>query len=127
MNSVYGKALLVITKTDSRWNPFEVTVFPQSCSDKTGCWDVAEEFSLMETENTYVPRRAYKLKVGETLRISVTYHIYGWRDDWNGEFDSELEIIKERVLRVQKAPKHYINKEDQRILELFNDPALPHD
>jgi len=107
MGTIKGKALLVITATGSKWVPFDVCAFIQSCSGTPVHRYVAQEdFTLLETDTLSLPAAAYKLKTGETARIKVVFLFECITDYW-GESDIHLDYLKERVLRKQKAPNRY--------------------
>lgn len=93
---IKGKALLIIEKLDSKYVPFDVTAYVQSCSDPE--YDPREDFSFLETDTFPLPKAAYKLDVGDRLWVSVVYRLE-WRTDYWGETDGELYYLKERVLK----------------------------
>lgn len=93
---IKGKALLIIEKLYSKYAPFDVKAYVQSCSCPE--YDMREDFSLMETDTFPLPKAAYKLNVGGRLWVSVVYQIK-WHTDYWGETDAELYLLKERVLK----------------------------
>lgn len=108
--SIWGKALLVITRRDSRDGfQFDVHAFIQSCS---GGWEhrdaAQEEFYHLEYDVLPAPPPAYRLKVGETMRIAVTYTFTYYHYD-DGEVDVDLEYEKVRVRRHQRPRGRYIS------------------
>lgn len=109
---IKGKALLVITRRESdHGNSFDVGAYIQKCGGHWERRDVAQDnFQHLEYDVLPLPPQAYKLAVGETIRVHVvfvfTFHTY---DD--GECDVDLEYEKVRVLRRQAAPKYYFKGE----------------
>ena len=111
--TIYGKALMVMTRLDTGpgkhcWHS---EVYIQSCSGSLLHRDSArEELWNVDYDILPAPGPAYKMEIGETIRLSVnfllTYHRY-----FDGEVDVDLEYPKVRVLRRQKAPKYYTGKE----------------
>jgi hypothetical protein len=117
MSTAKGKALLVITRREDttfggfRW---DVTAFIQSCDgDRYARAWVEEEFGNVEWDSHPAPPQAYKMEVGETLRVSVVYFCNYWTDYW-GEGDSSLEYEKVRVLRRQRPKIRYISKQKRK-------------
>lgn len=111
--TISGKALMVMTRLESnpgehRWHS---EVYIQACS---GGWEhrdcAREDFWNVDFDTLPAPGPAYKMEVGETIRISVNFRFI-YHHFSSGEVDSDLEYSKVRVLRRQKAPKHYIGKE----------------
>lgn len=100
-----GKALLVISRLEdaSGGYHFDVHTFIQSCSSQS--WDahdcVQEEFNHMEYDVTPLPNQAYKLNVGDTLRVSVVYEI-DFPSYENREDGADLYLTKVRVRRIQR-------------------------
>ena len=107
---IRGKALLVIERLDSKWVPFDVTPFIQSCSDPRpeGRDCVKEDFQMCSSVLP-LPSIAHKLKVGEVARVSVVYEFEYTTDYW-GESDVYLTYHKERVLRRHRARERYVPK-----------------
>lgn len=104
-----GKALLVITRMHSEIWPdrftFEVTPYIQSCSGNEWAREAAkQDFTLLNYDILSAPRAAYKLKVGDKIRVHVVYEFAYTRDYW-GEDDVELVYHKEKVLRRQPLKK----------------------
>ena len=92
-----GKALLIIEKLDSKWVPFNVVAYIQSCS----CNDSSvaqEDFALLNTGTLPLPNAAYKLKTGEKLWVNVVYE-FNYHQDYWGEWDVNLEYLKERIIK----------------------------
>tara|TARA_B100000929_G_C15441925_1_gene398288 strand:- start:336 stop:725 length:390 start_codon:yes stop_codon:yes gene_type:complete len=107
---IKGKALLVITKLDSKYVPFEVNAYIQSCNGDEICEDSAlETFQLLETDTLPLPNAAYKLSVGQTVRVSVVYQIE-FSQDYFGESDVDMWYHKEKVLRKQFPKERYLTK-----------------
>lgn len=105
MRVVRGKVLLVIAKQDSKYVPFHITAFMQSCSDPDGADYMGEEFGMLETESGCVlPPCCHRLQVGECIRASAVYEQRYWQYP-DGEGNGELHLDKFRVLRRQPAPK----------------------
>lgn len=107
-NSIWGKALLVITRLHSdNGNHFDVHAFIQSSS---GGWEhrdaAQEEFQHLEYDVLPLPNPAYRLKVGETMRIAVSYNFSYYRY-YDGEVDVDLEYSKVRVRRHQRPKERY--------------------
>ena len=98
---IKGKALLVITRLDSEYVPFEVNAYIQSCNGGEIHEDSAlETFQLLETDTLPLPNAAYKLSVGQTVRVYVVYQI-DFSEDYFGESDVDMWYHKEKVLRKQ--------------------------
>lgn len=93
---IKGKALLIIEKLDSKYAPFDVKAYVQSCSCPE--YDMREDFSLMETDTFPLPKAAYKLNEGDRLWVSVVYQLVWYTDYW-GETDAKMYLLKERVLK----------------------------
>lgn len=94
---IKGKALLIIEKLDSKWVPFDVVAYIQSCS----CDDpyaVQDAFEPLSTNTLPLPRAAYKLKTGGKLWVSVVYE-FNYHQDYWGEWDVDLQYHKESVLK----------------------------
>ena len=71
---IKGKALLVITRLDSELVPFDVYPFIQSCNGNSVAGEIITEyFNLLDTGTLSLPDAAYKLNVGETVRVSVVF------------------------------------------------------
>lgn len=104
---IKGKAILVIKSLDSKYVPFDVHPFIQSCSGNDEELDIAfEHFQLLDTNSLPLPNAAYNLSVGETLRVKVVYE-FQFFQFYDGECDVDLIYHKEKVLRKQKARKIY--------------------
>lgn len=105
---ITGKALLVLTRQENRDGyQFDVSAFIQSSSGGWEQRDVAqEEFCHLGYDVLPAPPPAYRLKVGETMRIAVvyeiTYHTYS-----DGEVDVDLDYRKVRVRRHQRPKERY--------------------
>lgn len=100
---IKGKALVVFTRLADQWNGgyhFDVYPFIQSCNDEHD--QVYEEFSFMEYDVVPAPSQAYKLNVGDTLRVSVVYEIHCPSYE-NREDGCEMYLNKIRVRRIQRA------------------------
>lgn len=100
---IKGKALVVITRLADQHNGgfhFDVYPFIQSCSGEHD--QVYEEFSFMEYDVVPLPNQAYKLNVGDTLRVSVVYEIHFPSYENRGD-GCEMYLDKVRVRRVQRA------------------------
>lgn len=111
---IRGKALLVITRRHSEsGNHFDVHAFIQASS---GGWEhrdaAQEEFQHLEYDVLPLPNPAYRLEVGETMRIAVTftfsYHRYS-----DGEVHVDLDYDKVRVRRHQRPRVRYISTKGQ--------------
>lgn len=107
---ITGKVLLVLTRRENRDGyQFDVSAFIQSSSGGWEQRDVAqEEFCHLEYDVLPAPPPAYRLKVGETMRIAVTYTFTYYRYD-DGEVDVDLEYEKVRVRRHQRPRERYIS------------------
>jgi hypothetical protein len=115
MTNVKGKALLVMTRLDDAFGHFrwDINAFIQSHNGNEYAPDfLNDEFSFVEWDVHPAPDPAYKMEVGETLRLSVVYEASYWTDYW-GEGSSELIYHKARVLRRQKPKRRYISKKDR--------------
>lgn len=113
MSSIFGKALLVITRThaDGESARYDVSTYIQSCTDGIYDRDAAqEEFQHLEYDVHPLPSAAYKLAWGDTIRVAVTFYI-SFHKYWDGECDSTLEYTKQRVLRRQKYRPRYQTKQ----------------
>lgn len=97
--------MMKIERMDSKYVPFEVYAFLQSCSSQDeGVRDWAlETFALCDTDTHPLPAAAYKLRPGERCTVNVVYEIEAW-NDYYGEADTSLAYKRERVL---KRPKHF--------------------
>lgn len=113
MATIRGKALIVLTKRDDfhGYSGFFVAPYVQTALGGPYAHESAEEdLMLLEYEALPLPVAAWRMKVGETMRISVVYRLTYSRD-YFGETSTDLEYDKVRVLRHQKAPKYYRGKE----------------
>ena len=113
MTTVRGKALIVLTKRADfhGYSGFFVAPYIQSATGGPCARESAEDdLMLLEYEDLPLPVAAWRMKVGETMRISVVYRLTYHRS-YLGETDVDLEYDKVRVLRHQKAPKYYRGKE----------------
>lgn len=104
-----GKALLVITRLESDTGfRFDIHPFIQSCSSNSDDYygELMEVFSCVEYDVLPAPPQAYKIEIGETIRVAVTYYI-SYTQDYFGEWNCDLEFLKTRILRKQKPKKFY--------------------
>lgn len=112
---ITGKALLVIEALDCEYVPFQVYPYLQSCNGGEEYSDVAlENFQLLDTATLSLPDAAYKMSVGEVIRVSVVYE-FTFSCDYYGEYDVDLLYNKQRVLRKQKAKPRYISKNKRNL------------
>jgi hypothetical protein len=99
-----GKALLVIDRleanraTDFHW---DINVFQQSLNGDDPGGEVNEAFNCAEWDSLPAPAAAYKMQIGDRIRVLVHYEIHFSYDEWSGEHDMELYFERERVLRRQ--------------------------
>lgn len=102
MSIIRGKALLVIDRLNSEHVRYDIHAFIRSCTPGTDAsYDcVQEAFWCAACGAHSVPNAAYKMQIGDRLRIAVTYQLTYTQDYW-GEWDSDLVYLKERVLRRQ--------------------------
>jgi hypothetical protein len=112
VNRIRGKALLVIERDADRCGEKRWIVLPyiQSCSgggDARDC--VEDDFQHLEYDTLPLPPQAYKLAVGETIRVSVTYE-FTHHQSCEGDWDVDLDYGTIRVLRRQKPRKFYVSK-----------------
>lgn len=99
-----GKALLVIDRlhTDDpnkfHWDihPFVLTGATEDPGD-----EINNAFWCMSWDSIQAPAAAYKMQVGDRIRVAVTYEIHFSYDNYSGEHDMNLYLTKERVLRYQ--------------------------
>jgi hypothetical protein len=101
VGSASGKAVLVIDRLDSKYVPFSVQACIESCSGGDRDY-VTNDFECLDTQSLPVPDAARKLKVGQRVVVRVVYEITYTRDYW-GEYDVELEYLKQKVIRRYKA------------------------
>lgn len=109
---VKGKALLVITKTSEKRDRYDTWPFIQHYS---GAWqdrDSAQEDLCIVGSGHPLPISGKRMKLGETVRVAVTFEIHYHSDYW-GEWDSKLTYSKVKVLRRQKPKVRYISKKDR--------------
>lgn len=98
-----GKALLVIDRLECKnarefhWN-IELHQFSLNRDDPGG--EVREAFDYAEWDMLPAPAAAYKMEVGDRIRVLVHYELHFTTDYW-GEHDMELYYERERVLRRQ--------------------------
>lgn len=95
VNTITGKALLTITREDSKWVPFYVRVDILECSSDE--YEPYEDFDLLSTDTLPCPDAAYDLKVGETVNVLVEYSFL-WTKDYFGEVDVDLEYTDQKVV-----------------------------
>jgi hypothetical protein len=99
-----GRALLIIDRlhTDSpnefHWD-IDVRQLTINQDDPGG--EVAEAFSCAEYDVISAPPAAYRMQVGDRIRVLVHYEIHFSYDSWSGEHDMELYYERTRVLRRQ--------------------------
>lgn len=101
-----GKALLVIDRLDagnSKKHHWEIHPFIQSLNRDDPGGEVPEAFSFIMGYNYHqAPAAAYKMRVGDRIRVQVTFEIhYTQGDGYSTDDDSELYLTRERVLRYQ--------------------------
>jgi hypothetical protein len=98
-----GKALLIIDRlhTDNpkefHWD-IDVRQFTINQDDPGG--EVAEAFNCVQYDVIQAPAAAYKMQVGDRIRVLVHYEMHFSQDYW-GESDMDLYYERERVLRRQ--------------------------
>jgi hypothetical protein len=98
-----GKALLIIDRleanrpTDFHWD-IDVRQLTLNCDDPGG--EVNEAFSCVGWDSLPAPAAAYKMQIGDRIRVLVHYEIHFSCDYW-GESDMDLYYERERVLRRQ--------------------------
>ena len=118
MSSIYGKALLVITRLheEGESRHFDVHSFIQSCSGREEHRDEANDnFQHLEYDVLPLPGPAYKLAPGETLRVSVGFEFsYYQCGEYGEEVDVDLDYRAVRVRRRQKPQMRYISKENRQ-------------
>ena len=115
MSVVRGKALLVIRRLheDGEEERYEVRPFIQSASEgEFTRYSAHEDFGLLEYGILPLPRAAYRLKPGDTLRVYVVYK-FVYRQDYWGEHDVSLTYRKERVRRIQRYRERYTSRGNQ--------------
>lgn len=101
-----GKALLVMDRLhtenpkDFRWD-IHHCVFTGAGEDKDPGDEIGNAFWCMETDNHPAPAAAYKMAVGDRIRIAVTFEIHFSHDSYTGEWDCDMYLTRERVLRYQ--------------------------
>jgi hypothetical protein len=97
-----GKALLVITRNeDVSGYHWDITPYIQSINTDDPGGEVNEAFYFIMSHDYHpAPAAAYRMDVGDTIRVAVTFELHFSRDYW-GECDSDLYLTKERVLRKQ--------------------------
>jgi hypothetical protein len=99
-----GRALLIIDRlhTDNskefHWD-IDVRQFTINQDDPGG--EVHEAFSCVKYDVLPAPSAAYRMAVGDRIRVLVHYEIHFSYDEWSGEHDMELYYERERVLRRQ--------------------------
>jgi hypothetical protein len=104
-----GKALLVLTRTDSKLVPFDLRCYVQSGNDWNGGWFADEDFQLLTTDSLPCPDAAYGLREGESVTVSVVYE-FSYHQSYEGEWDVDLCYHKQRVLKRTRAPRRYVDK-----------------
>lgn len=112
MSTVYGKALLVITREHEEGESprYCVTPFIQSATGGKYAHECAyQDFDLLTYETLPVPNAARKLRPWETVRVYVVYR-FCYTKDYYGEGDVDLDYRKERVLRWQRPRPYYESK-----------------
>jgi hypothetical protein len=113
VNVLRGKVLLVVTRLDSKWVPFEVQAYVQSCNHPEGYWDADIDFGLLDTEQSYICSRVSRMQVGECLRLTALYETIHHHDGFTGEWDADLILSKVKVRRAHKQPNFYVSKAKQ--------------
>lgn len=113
-----GKALLVIDRVEASGNDkFQWDIHPIVLSlnrnDPGG--EVDEAFSIMRYNYFPAPSAAYKMNVGDRIRVAVTFEIH-YSQDYEGEWDMDLYLNRERVLRRQYYNSKKFKKNFYRLL-----------
>jgi hypothetical protein len=101
-----GKALLIMTRVEAtnpkkfQWE-IDAHVFTINRDDPGG--EVSEAFEFVMQYNYYeAPARAYKMAVGDKIRVAVSFEMdFTKGDRYETDDDMDLYLIKERVLCYQ--------------------------
>lgn len=114
MSYITGKALLVITRNDSKYDKYYIVPYVQSANSNFKpevAKDAArEDLAMLDYAGGVLPCMR-RMKPGEVLRIHVVYDIQYTTSYWDNEADVLIEIEKCRVLRRQPWKKdRYIDK-----------------
>lgn len=112
-----GKALLVIDRLhtdDPKVFHWDINVIQLSCNRDDPGGEVAEAFSCVEYDCLHAPSAAYKMQVGDRIRVSVHYEIHFSRDYWTGETDMDLIYARQRVLRRQPYSENKFRRKNYR-------------
>lgn len=102
---IKGKALLVMDRIAAH-NPkefqWDIHVIELSCSSHDPGGEVQENFSCVEYDIHPAPAPAYKMAIGDRLRILVHYELHYTRGDgWLTDDDVDLYYERVKVLRRQ--------------------------
>lgn len=114
-----GRALLVIDRlhTDNpkefRW---DIDVMHQSINRDDPGGEVNEAFSCMSYDCLTAPDAAYRMKVGDRIRVLVHYEIHYTRGDgWEIDDDMDLYLERQRVLRRQPYSERRFRRRDYKM------------
>lgn len=98
-----GKALLVIDRLHcDRPGGFywDIQPYIQSLNQDDPGGEVEEAFSCMAYNCLTAPNAAYKMQVGDRIRVQVSFEIH-FHQSWEGEWDMDMYLTTQKVLRRQ--------------------------
>lgn len=114
MASAYieGKVLVIITDHKSSYP--SIHAYPQSAvgKDHAGSMDALYTDMpehLMQTKGYGLSKKQMAMPEGTVFRIAMTV-VLSYHSDYWGEWDSKLEIVKSRTLRVQKPNRKLLKR-----------------
>lgn len=97
-----GRALLIIDRLNTergfQWD-IDARVFRLNGEDHGG--EVDEAFSCMAYDCLTAPAAAYKMAIGDRIRVLVHFEIHYSYDPYSGEHDMDMYLDRQRVLRRQ--------------------------
>lgn len=73
---------------------------------------LGDDFSSLRYDILPCPNAAYKLRIGEGVRVAVVFEFTHTVDYW-GEGDVDLVYLKQRVLRRHPVHDFYISKRER--------------
>lgn len=116
-----GKALLIIDRlepTNPKEYQWDIHPIILSLNKDDPGGEVDEAFSFIMQYGYHIPpAAAYKMAIGDRIRVAVTFELHFTKGDgWTTDDDSDLYLIKERVLRRQPYNSKKFRKNFYRLL-----------
>lgn len=97
-----GRALLIMDRLDTErgfhWD-IDARILSLNGEDPGG--EVGEAFSCMEYDCIAAPPAAYRMAVGDRIRVLVHFEIHYSYDSYSGEHDMDMYFERIKVLRRQ--------------------------